>query len=193
MPGRELRVNTAVLASVGQELSTAADAIPAAPTPATPTGEDPLSTAIAVRVNKDVVPVIAARPGVKEDATGYARALPTAGHSYDASDKLLSNRIHQEVSGGISSPGTAASVGAGTAVPSAGGSAPSVSGAGAAQPTGVVPGASLAGATAGPLGGSSQMARLPTQMLSQAGRAPMQMGAALPREVMRAARAGHNR
>lgn len=96
MAGRELRVNTAVLASVGQELSTAANAIPAAPTPVTPAGDDPLSTVIAARVNKVVAPVIAARPGVKEDATGYARALPTAGHRYEATDKLLTDKIHRQ-------------------------------------------------------------------------------------------------
>lgn len=90
---RALRVNAGVLAGAGQELLGAANAIPAAPTPVVPVGEDPLSAAIGAQVSKVVAPVVTARPAVNQEATGYAQALVTAAQTYEGTDKRLGDNV----------------------------------------------------------------------------------------------------
>jgi hypothetical protein len=93
-----MRVNTGVLSGVGQELLSAANAIPDAPQPVSPAGGDPLSRATAAHVASAVAPLIADRPAAKEKASSYALSLGAAARAYVGTDEPLSDEIDREAS-----------------------------------------------------------------------------------------------
>ncbi|ORV09657.1 PE domain-containing protein [Mycobacterium celatum] len=94
-----LRVKTGLLSGVGQELLSAANAIPDAPQPVSPAGADPLSTAIAAHVTSAVAPLVADRPAAKAEASNYAQALGAAARAYVGTDEPLGEEIDRQISG----------------------------------------------------------------------------------------------
>ncbi|ORW06607.1 PE domain-containing protein [Mycobacterium kyorinense] len=94
-----LRVKTGALSGVGQELLSAASAIPDAPQPVSPAGGDPLSTAIAAHVTNTVAPLVADRPAAKDEASSYAQALGAAARAYVGTDEPLGEEIDCQISG----------------------------------------------------------------------------------------------
>jgi hypothetical protein len=94
-----VRVKTAVLSGVGQQLGCAANAIPAAPEPVSPAGADLLSAAIAAHVTNTVVPLAADRPAAKQEASSYAQNLGTAARAYVGTDEPLGEEFDRQLSG----------------------------------------------------------------------------------------------
>lgn len=94
-----LRVKARALSCVGQELLSAASAIPDAPQPVSPAGTDPLSTAIAAHVTSSVAPLVADRPAAKAEASGYAQALGAAARAYVGTDEPLGEEIDRQMAG----------------------------------------------------------------------------------------------
>lgn len=94
-----MRVKTGTLSGVGQELLSAANAIPDAPQPVAPACADPLATAIAAHVTSTVAPLVADRPAVKDEASSYAQALGAAARAYVGTDQPLGDQIDRQLSG----------------------------------------------------------------------------------------------
>ncbi|MGV0791366.1 hypothetical protein [Mycolicibacterium sp. XJ1819] len=169
-----LRVDAGLVREAGGRLQTIAGAIPPPPTVFSPTGADPLSTAIATKIAEIVDPVIAQLPITKEELIRYAQNVMNAAGIYDVTDRQLAEEIRRrfglvdDARGGEGGGPGAAGVGSAAGVPTQPGMAP----------------AAGVGQEAGQLG---QMMQMPMQLAQQAAQIPMQlagMAAAIPQAMM---------
>lgn len=79
---KPLKVDTALLAQAGQNFSTAANAVPDAPTPYIPTAADTVSATIAMQGPKVMEPVSTGLPALKAEAAKYASNVSQAASTY---------------------------------------------------------------------------------------------------------------
>lgn len=77
-----LKVDTALLAKAGQNFSTAASAVPTAPTPYIPPGADTVSAKIAEQAPKVMEPVSTGLPALKAETAKYAGKVSQAASTY---------------------------------------------------------------------------------------------------------------
>jgi hypothetical protein len=84
---RDVRVKTAVLTDAAQEMQRAANALPAAPKSVSPSGADPLATAITAHITSTVPPLLADRPAAIQEASGYAKNVGCAARAYAGTDE----------------------------------------------------------------------------------------------------------
>jgi hypothetical protein len=99
MTMRELRVDTAGVASQGQEMSTAAGEIPKTPTGDAPGGEDALSAAYAAHAAMTIEPAVASRPNTTKLAGGYAKAVQAAAGIYAGDDEEVAGTVARRMPG----------------------------------------------------------------------------------------------
>jgi hypothetical protein len=99
MTMRELRVDTAGVASQGQEMSTAAGEIPETPTGDVAGGEDALSAAYAAHAAVTVDPAVASRPKATKLASGYAKAVQAAAGIYAGDDEQVAGTVARQMPG----------------------------------------------------------------------------------------------
>lgn len=174
-----LKVDAELLGAAGQRLLTAAQGLPDAPEPFTPSyGSDALSQALAADVPKAETPIIEGLPPMKQAAIGTAESVVEAARRYLSTDSHLKGTIEQTmqqpVGGGVASPATG----------SGGGGAAGAAAAASAAATG------LAGASPSAGGGMGGMMGMPMQIAQQAGQVPQQIGGmagSLPQAAMQGA------
>jgi len=94
---RDVRVKTGVLADAAEEMGSAAAAIPTAPKLVSAAGTDPLSAAITAHVSSVFPPMIAARPAVKQQASGYAKNVAAAARAYTGTDEQQGGNIDRSM------------------------------------------------------------------------------------------------
>lgn len=175
-----LKVDAELLGAAGQRLLTAAQGLPEAPEPFTPSyGSDALSQALSTDVPKAEAPIIEGLPPLKQAATGTAESVIEAARRYLSADSHLKGKYDEllnQPAGGVSTSG-----GGGSAAPATGsGGAPAVTPAAAGS----------AGAGGGGMDAMGGMMGMPMQMAQQAGQIPQQMAGmagSLPQAAMQGA------
>lgn len=180
-----LKVDAELLGAAGQRLLTAAQGLPDAPEPFTPSyGSDALSQALSTDVPKAEAPIIEGLPPLKQAATGTAESVIEAARRYLSADSHLKGKIEQT----MNQPGGGGSASAGASGFGGGGSASAATGSSA----GAVgsPAASTGGGAGGGMGAMGGMMGMPMQMAQQAGQIPQQMAGmagSLPQSMMQGA------
>lgn len=177
-----LKVDAELLGAAGQRLLTAAQGLPDAPEPFTPSyGSDALSQALAADVPKAETPIIEGLPPMKQAAIGTAESVVEAARRYLSTDSHLKGTIEQTmqqpVGGGVASPATG----------SGGGGAAGAAAAASAAATGLAGASPSASGGMGAMGG---MMGMPMQIAQQAGQVPQQIGGmagSLPQSAMQGA------
>jgi hypothetical protein len=96
---RDMRVATDILTDAAQAMQSAANAIPAAPTPVAPAGVDPLAAAITAHVNSVVAPLIADRPKSIQEASGFAKNVSSAARAFVGADEYGGDDINRSMPG----------------------------------------------------------------------------------------------
>ena len=177
----DLKVDAELLNAAGERLLAAAQSLPDAPEPFTPSlGSDALSQALAADIPKAEAPIIEGLPPLKTAATGTAESVIEAARRYGQGDAHLKSKIEEAIT-----PSAAGAPGAG------GGAAGGVVGAGAAVPASAAGAVGAAGASgAGGMGQMGGMLGMPMQMAQQAAQIPQQVGgmvASLPQSAMQGA------
>ena len=176
----DLKVDAELLNAAGERLLAAAQSLPDAPEPFTPSlGSDALSQALAADIPKAEAPIIEGLPPLKTAATGTAESVIEAARRYGQGDAHLKSKIEEAI--------TPSAAGA----PGAGGGAAAAGAAGAAVPASAAGAAGAAGASgAGGMGQMGGMLGMPMQMAQQAAQIPQQVGgmvASLPQSAMQGA------
>ncbi len=191
-----LKVDAELLKAAGERLLSAAQGLPDAPEPFTPSyGSDALSQVLAADVPKAEAPIIEGLPPLKTAATGTAESVIEAARRYAQSDEQLKSRIEQAMTpssgagGGAAGGGGAAPAGGAPGAGSPGSAIPTAAsaGAGAGAAGAAASGASGAGGIGGQMGG---MLGMPMQMAQQAAQVPQQvagMVSSLPQSAMQGA------
>ncbi|TQK31510.1 hypothetical protein [Arthrobacter sp. SLBN-53] len=179
----DLKVDAELLNAAGERLLAAAQSLPDAPEPFTPSfGSDALSQALAADIPKAEGPIIEGLPPLKTAATGTAESVIEAARRYGQGDAHLKSKIEEAI--------TPSAGAAGAGGGAAGGAAASGS-AGAAVPASAAGAAGAAGASgAGGMGQVGGMLGMPMQMAQQAAQIPQQVGgmvASLPQSAMQGA------
>lgn len=172
MAPETLKVDTTALAQAGENFLSASQAIPEAPSGYTPSGSDPLSTAVAAVAPQFLAPIVTGLPLLKAETNQFAQNIKTVAERYAATDALSHAKLAAQV-GGSGAAGAGAS-GAGAATDASSGVTSGVGGSSA----------SAASQSAGQLG---QMMQIPMQVASQAAQIPQQvmgMAGSLPQTVM---------
>lgn len=186
-----LKVDAELLKAAGERLLSAAQGLPDAPEPFTPSyGSDALSQVLAADVPKAEAPIIEGLPPLKTAATGTAESVIEAARRYAQSDEQLKSRIEQAMTPSSGAGGGTAGGGGGAPAGGApGGAVPTAAsaGAGAGAAGAAASGASGAGGIGGQMGG---MLGMPMQMAQQAAQVPQQvagMVSSLPQSAMQGA------
>ncbi|MFI2837685.1 MULTISPECIES: hypothetical protein [Mycolicibacterium] len=180
----DLKVDAELLNAAGERLLAAAQSLPDAPEPFTPSlGSDALSQALAADIPKAEAPIIEGLPPLKTAATGTAESVIEAARRYGQGDAHLKSKIEEAIT-----PSAAGAPGAGGG---AAGGAAAAGAAGAAVPASAAGAAGAAGASgAGGMGQMGGMLGMPMQMAQQAAQIPQQVGgmvASLPQSAMQGA------
>lgn len=190
-----LKVDAELLKAAGERLLSAAQGLPDAPEPFTPSyGSDALSQVLAADVPKAEAPIIEGLPPLKTAATGTAESVIEAARRYAQSDEQLKSRIEQAMTppsgagSGAAGGGGGAPAGGAPGAGSPGSAIPTAASAGAGAGAGAAAsGASGAGGIGGQMGG---MLGMPMQMAQQAAQVPQQvagMVSSLPQSAMQGA------
>lgn len=165
-----LKVDSELLGAAGQRLLAAAQALPDAPEPFTPSyGSDALSQALAADVPKAEAPIIEGLPPMKQAAIGTAESVVEAARRYHSTDAHLKGTIEEAMN---------RPAGAGTPAGGGAGIAPAGAGAG------------VGGGAGGAMGAMGGMLGMPMQMAQQAAQIPQQIGGmagSLPQSAMQGA------
>lgn len=176
-----LKVDAELLGAAGQRLLTAAQGLPDAPEPFTPSyGSDALSQALATDVPKAEAPIIEGLPPMKQAAIGTAESVVEAARRYLSTDSHLKGKIEETMN--QPAGGSAPAGGGGSAAPAAS------SGGGAAAPAAAA--GAAGGGAGGAMGAMGGMLGMPMQMAQQAGQIPQQIGGmagSLPQSAMQGA------
>lgn len=161
-----LKVDAELLGAAGQRLLSAAQGLPEAPEPFTPShGSDALSQVLAADVPRAEQPFLEGLPPLKTAAIGTAESVVEAARRYATTDRDLQDKIESS----FNDPGVGNSSGSqGTPGTGADGVGPV---AGAAPP--------LGGPAMSSGGGMGQLAGMLSQMPQQAGQIPQQMAGSL--------------
>ncbi|WP_304108134.1 hypothetical protein [Mycolicibacterium bacteremicum] len=191
-----------LLKAAGERLLSAAQGLPDAPEPFTPSyGSDALSQVLAADVPKAEAPIIEGLPPLKTAATGTAESVIEAARRYAQSDEQLKSRIEQAMTPSSGAPASGGGAAGG------GGGAPAGGAPGAGSPGSAIPTAASAGAGAGAAGAAASgasgasgaggiggqmggMLGMPMQMAQQAAQVPQQvagMVSSLPQSAMQGA------
>ena len=182
----DLKVDAELLNAAGERLLAAAQSLPDAPEPFTPSfGSDALSQALSADIPKAEGPIIEGLPPLKTAATGTAESVIEAARRYGQGDAHLKSKIEEAITPSAGAPGSGGGAAGGAAAAGAAGAAVP------ASATGAVGAAGAAGASgAGGMGQMGGMLGMPMQMAQQAAQIPQQVGgmvASLPQSAMQGA------
>lgn len=161
-----LKVDTALLAKAGQNFSTAANAVPTAPTPYIPPGADTVSAKIAEQAPKVMEPVSTGLPALKAETAKYAGKVSQAASTYASTGGQAANDIGRKSQDLDQAAARASQTSSGDASASA-----------------------AAGSSSDGIGQFGQLISMGMQMAGQAVQVPMQMAgmaSSIPQTVMQA-------
>ncbi|MGU3654035.1 hypothetical protein [Mycolicibacterium sp. A43C] len=179
----DLKVDAELLNAAGERLLAAAQSLPDAPEPFTPSlGSDALSQALSADIPKAEGPIIEGLPPLKTAATGTAESVIEAARRYGQGDAHLKSKIEEAITPSAGAAGSGGGAAGGAAAAGAAGAAVPASAAGAAGASGA--------SGAGGMGQMGGMLGMPMQMAQQAAQIPQQVGgmvASLPQSAMQGA------
>ncbi|MDO3402842.1 hypothetical protein QWI29_22615 [Mycolicibacterium neoaurum] len=110
----DLKVDAELLNAAGERLLAAAQSLPDAPEPFTPSfGSDALSQALAADIPKAEGPIIEGLPPLKMAATGTAESVIEAARRYGQGDAHLKSKIEEAITPSAGAAGAGGASGAG--------------------------------------------------------------------------------